>query len=196
MEPARNPRQYQEIKGNLIELAKTGQFDVIAHGCNCMCTMGAGIAPQMAKAFGANSFRMESNFYKGDYNKLGQIDIGYYILESRMDSLPVGKADQTLMRNLLEFCNPVMDEGGVKLLYVVNAYTQFNYGKNHADGSSKPLDYTALKLCLKKMNYRFKGLKIGLPKIGCGLAGGDWARVKYYIEKYLCDCYVTIVTLP
>jgi ribonucleoside-diphosphate reductase beta chain len=38
--------------GDLITLAKAGKFDVIAHGCNCHSTMGAGIAPQMAKAFG------------------------------------------------------------------------------------------------------------------------------------------------
>ena len=28
------------IEGNLISLAKAGQFDVIVQGCNCFCTMG------------------------------------------------------------------------------------------------------------------------------------------------------------
>ena len=32
------------IKGNLISLALAGEFEVIIHGCNCFCTMGAGIA--------------------------------------------------------------------------------------------------------------------------------------------------------
>ena len=32
------------IKGDLIKLALQGEFDVIVHGCNCFCTMGAGIA--------------------------------------------------------------------------------------------------------------------------------------------------------
>ena len=32
------------IKGDLIKLAQKGKFDIIAHGCNCFCTMGAGIA--------------------------------------------------------------------------------------------------------------------------------------------------------
>ena len=35
---------YSEIEGDLIEFAKEGRLDVITHGCNCMCTMGAGIA--------------------------------------------------------------------------------------------------------------------------------------------------------
>lgn len=33
--------------GNLIDLAFDGQFDVIVHGCNCFCTMGAGIAKEI-----------------------------------------------------------------------------------------------------------------------------------------------------
>lgn len=36
----------QNIKGDLIELALVGEFDVIVHGCNYFCTMGASIAKQ------------------------------------------------------------------------------------------------------------------------------------------------------
>ncbi len=32
------------INGDLIDLAKNGNFDVIIHGCNCFRTMGVGIA--------------------------------------------------------------------------------------------------------------------------------------------------------
>ena len=63
---------YNEVKGNLITLALQGQFNVIAHGCNCLSNMGAGLAPQMAKTFGCDKFKMEM---KGpDINKLGCID--------------------------------------------------------------------------------------------------------------------------
>lgn len=65
---------YNEISGDLIDLAKKGEFDVIAHGCNCFCIMGAGIAPQMANAFGCNTFPLENRKYSGDKNKLGKID--------------------------------------------------------------------------------------------------------------------------
>ena len=64
---------YNEVNGDLIKLALKGNFDVIAHGCNCFCTMGAGIAPQMAAAFGADKFPMEQE-KPGNINKLGQID--------------------------------------------------------------------------------------------------------------------------
>jgi len=76
---------------------------------------------------------------------------------------------------------------------VVNAYTQYNYGKNHSDGDKNPLDYEAFTLCMRKINHRFKGLHIGLPKIGCGLAGGSWNKVKEIINKELKYCNITIV---
>ena len=43
--------KYQEINGDLLELAKSYKFDVIAHGANCFKTMGAGIALQIKKQF-------------------------------------------------------------------------------------------------------------------------------------------------
>ena len=168
---------YQEIEGDLIKLAKEGKFDVITHGCNCMCQMGAGIAPQMANAFGCNDFKMEGNEYRGDINKLGTIDWEPKWFENnRWVTYP--------------------DEGGkwaTHQLYVVNSYTQFKYGTNHVDGVSKPLDYEALTMCMRKINYEFKGKHIGLPKIGAGLAGGDWNRIKQIIQTELKDMKVSIV---
>jgi len=88
---------YNEIDGDLIALAKNGKFDVIVHGCNCMNTMKAGIAPKMAKAFGCDGFPLEAPEYRGDINKLGQIDYEPVKLNIFSD------------------------------LYVVNAYTQYHY---------------------------------------------------------------------
>ncbi len=65
---------YSEVSGNLITLARNGDFDVIAHGCNCFCRMKRGIAPQMAEAFGCDHYPLEDSRYEGDVNKLGQID--------------------------------------------------------------------------------------------------------------------------
>lgn len=64
---------YQEIDGDLISMAQTGDFDVIAHGLNCFNTQKKGLAPQMVKAFQTDKFPMELE-KPGDINKLGQID--------------------------------------------------------------------------------------------------------------------------
>ena len=38
-------------KGNLIDLAEQGEFDVIIHGCNCQNTMGSGIAREIRERY-------------------------------------------------------------------------------------------------------------------------------------------------
>lgn len=166
---------FKIIKGDLIALAKEGKFDVIVHGCNCHSVMGAGLAPQMAKAFGCDTFEME--LWGSDINKLGNIDY------------------QTLVLGKNSIWN--LEDGDNKNdeheLTVINAYTQFNFGKNHIDGISKPIDYQALELCMKKINRIFNGNHIGLPMIGAGLAGGDWNVIEEIIKRVLSDCEVTIV---
>lgn len=39
------------VQGDLIKLALDGVFDTIIHGCNCQCTMGAGIALTIKQVF-------------------------------------------------------------------------------------------------------------------------------------------------
>ena len=62
----------KEIKGDLIQLALDGEFDVIVHGCNCMHTMGAGIAKTIAQKF-PEAFAADKNTSLGDREKLGTI---------------------------------------------------------------------------------------------------------------------------
>jgi len=160
---------YKEIEGDLIKLGLEGNFDVISHGCNCFCTMQAGIAPQMVKTFGTDRFELEKNQYKGNINKLGQIDWEY---------VPLLNTSGNVIKNLI----------------VVNSYTQFYYGKNHTDGVEKPVDYEAITMCMRKINHIFKGKHIGLPYvIGCGLAGGDINIVLPIIKRELKDMDVTMV---
>jgi O-acetyl-ADP-ribose deacetylase (regulator of RNase III) len=166
---------YQEVTGNLIKMALEGQFDVIAHGCNCHSVMGAGLAPQMAKMFGCDQFEME--LWGSTIEKLGNIDYTTFALT---DVGPINLDDYEVHTHHHE-------------LIVVNAYTQYNYGKNHKDGSLRPADYEAITLCMRKMNSVFKGKHIGLPLIGAGLAGGDWEVIKNIIQTELVDCDITIV---
>jgi O-acetyl-ADP-ribose deacetylase (regulator of RNase III) len=62
----------QKIKGDLIQLALEGEFDVIIHGCNCFCTMGAGIAKQIKSTF-PEAYQADLQTEKGNQSKLGDI---------------------------------------------------------------------------------------------------------------------------
>jgi O-acetyl-ADP-ribose deacetylase (regulator of RNase III) len=62
-------------------------------------------------------------------------------------------------------------------LTIVNGYTQYNYGRGvHAD-------YKAIKELFDKVALDFPNEVIGIPKIGAGLAGGDWNIIKDIINN-------------
>ena len=60
----------ETVKGDLIQLALEKQFDVIIHGCNCQCAMGAGIAKTIKKVF-PEAYKADCDTPKGDRSKLG-----------------------------------------------------------------------------------------------------------------------------
>lgn len=166
-----------EVSGDLILMAKEGEFDVIVHGCNCFNKQASGIAAGMVKNFRTDAFPMEKPQWKGNINKLGTIDYKHFT-QSQTRLIPSTYED-IMIKNID--------------LTVVNAYTQYRYGTNHPDGQYKPVDYDAIRLCMRKINGIFKNQHIGLPKIGCGLAGGKWSIVSKIILGELIDCKVTVV---
>lgn len=56
--------------GDLIVLLLDGEFDVIVHGCNCFCTMGAGLAKSIALVF-PQALAADLSTKKGEVAKLG-----------------------------------------------------------------------------------------------------------------------------
>jgi len=60
----------KEVAGDIIQLAIEGRFDVIVHGCNCFCTMGAGLAKAIRAEF-PEAYKADLNTKKGDASKLG-----------------------------------------------------------------------------------------------------------------------------
>jgi O-acetyl-ADP-ribose deacetylase (regulator of RNase III) len=60
----------KHTKGNLLDLAEAGGFDVVVQGCNCFNTMGGGIAREIRERYPTVAYA-DSLTTKGDYNKLG-----------------------------------------------------------------------------------------------------------------------------
>lgn len=76
-------------------------------------------------------------------------------------------------------------------LIVINSYMQYHFHNPSKYGV--PIDYDAMRLCFRKINYIFSGKTIGLPMIGAGLAGGDWNIIKNIIYDELKDMNIKIV---
>ncbi|SDP47033.1 macro domain-containing protein [Desulforhopalus singaporensis] len=144
------------IEGDLIKLALDGTFDVIVHGCNCFCSMGAGIAYVIQQEF-PEAYAADLVTTKGDRTKLG--DYSYATVERNEHQITI-----------------------------VNGYTQFHY-----QGESVLVDYDAVELLFYRIKKDFKGKRIGYPKIGAGLAGGDWQKISEIIDRQLSGETHTLV---
>lgn len=144
------------ISGDLIQLAKAGEFDLIVHGCNCFCTMGAGIAKAVKEFFPA-AFQADEATERGNRAKLGT-------------------------------CSYAEIAFRTSVLIVINAYTQFDWR-----GRGLKVEYVAVRSCMRWIKKQYPGRTIGLPKIGAGLAGGDWSTIAAIIDEELAGEDVTLV---
>ena len=81
---------------------------------------------------------------------------------------------------------------------ILNAYTQLNYGR---DSNVVYVSYPAVRQCFRRMYSFFNNFedvfgvryKIGIPKIGAGLANGDWNIISKIIEEEMKSLDVTVV---
>jgi O-acetyl-ADP-ribose deacetylase (regulator of RNase III) len=67
---------------------------------------------------------------------------------------------------------------------IINGYTQLL-------GGSGTFSYSALDLIFNKIVAWYPGSRIGLPYIGCGIAGGDQNIIVDMIEKFAIKVAVT-----
>lgn len=64
--------------------------------------------------------------------------------------------------------------------------------------STPPIRYDALRICLLKVreNSISQDASIHMPRIGCGLGGGNWKNVLAVIEECLPDTEIYVYDLP
>jgi len=60
---------------------------------------------------------------------------------------------------------------------VINLYSQYDYGHRKIYA-----DYDAIREGLDAIEFVFRGASFAMPRIGAGLARGDWATIKGIIE--------------
>ena len=139
---------------------------LLIHGCNCFCTFGAGFAFQLKKAF-PRAYNEDLKTKRGDISKLGSFT-------------------SFQLNNIIT---------------IINAYTQYGYGKDkktiayNIKPQLKIIDknfpqeqqfiYGAFINILLTLNEKFPDSEYDfrLPKIGSGLAGGDWDIIEDIIIK-------------
>ena len=144
-----------------------GPEKYIVHGCNAQGGMGTGIALQIKQ-----KYPEVFDVYRSAYEEHNQLFLG--------DTIPA-----------------VAEDGKV----VFNCITQDRYGRNK---SIVYVDYDAVRKCLIEVNNTIRDnnsirlnhhTEVAMPKIGCGLANGDWAVVEAIINEVMIDCQPIVYTL-
>lgn len=152
------------VQGNLLDMFDNGDFDVIVHGCNCYCNMNGGIAAQIAARY-PEAQEADNRTECGDESKVGTVD---YVWMSSW-----------LSKWLPSVCKPKV---------IVNAYTQASPGR---DGREEAV-FLAF-FALAKDNKFSRKIKIGIPAIGCGIAGLEWEEVEAIIDQIKGHMDITLV---
>ena len=65
-------------------------------------------------------------------------------------------------------------------LIIINAYTQYYYG---GPNDQIQVDYSAVRHIFELLNFDCGGLKFAYPRIGAGLAKGDWHVISNIINE-------------
>ena len=116
-------------------------------------------------------------------NDLGAWGAGFVLALSRRWSDP--EESYRNMPNELRVLGQVMTVAVENDVIVCNMIAQHGIGRDEKGGI--PLRYDALRECLTTVNgFAMKiNATVHMPRIGCGLAGGDWNLVEKVIEETL-----------
>ena len=139
--------------------------DIIAHGCNCIGGFGSGVAGQMAK-----KYPIVKEYYQHVHETKGWVlgDVQFVALPANYDPKDY-------------------------LLFVANCATQQAYFPRNVVHA----DYPAIRTCMEKVKeFAIKNdLSIAIPKIGAGLAGGDWNTIEAIVSDVFSDYNILVCTL-
>lgn len=147
---------------NIVSSVLNLEIDVLLQGCNCFCGFGRGLAEEILERIPDAYEKADKLTEKGDKNKLGT------------------------------YSSIQLPNSG----HVVNGYTQYHWIKrlNNEPKVKKQkgkrrgfilADYNAIRKIMATLAVEFKGLHIGMPKIGAGWANGDWLIIEQIIKEEL-----------
>lgn len=145
---------------NIVDAFLDCEMDLLIQGCNCFCSFGGGLAAEILVRL-PQAYEADKQTVCGDITKLGKY-------------------------SQYQFNNGA---------YIINGYTQFHYNEalNNEpllEGDNVPVlaDYTAIAQLFDLIAKEFKDAKtIGIPKIGAGLAFGDWDIIEQLVINKLVN---------
>lgn len=165
------------VKGNLLDLAEQGKFDIVVQGCNCQNTMGSGLAKEIRERY-PKAYIADQVTQKGDPDKLG------CFTQSHVNGTRYEHPLQDFGFTEFEAGPDVKDCRKIAYSFtILNAYTQYAYGYD----DKQYVSYDALKQAFTQIKLLYDlnpqaSMRIGIPKIGAKRGGGDWNVISQIID--------------
>lgn len=143
------------------------------------------------------------NYVKGDLMKAPEEVLGHGVncsggFGSGVAKLMAEQHPETRRRYMGTYEGLGWSLGSVQIVksgekWILNCATQNAYlprGVCHAD-------YSAIRMCMEtaKEFARISDLKLAIPRIGAGLAGGDWVIIEKILNEVFNDFDVTVYHL-
>lgn len=157
---------------SLLDAFDDCDVDMMGHQCNCFCKMGSGIAPLIAKRWPA-AREVDNKTVDLGVKKLGNF------------TCTLGERTGGVHGSIINFYGQFFP-GNTSVLEVGSIY----------DGMGR---YETLRHALRAFNVSISTLPdnytIGLPKMGAGIAGGDWEVIEQIIEEELTNIEPIICVL-
>lgn len=151
---------------NVLDWNLLNEHDVFIHSQNCQNTWGAGFAVQAKKTF-PELYQADMATLKGSKSKLG------------------------------DFTKSDIQRLGFRIIGV-NIYGQYNYGPKEFsakdEAETRKIRYAAIREALTKVHAAYGDVKYLMPRIGAGLAGGDWKVIEGIINEVMPNASVTVST--
>jgi len=117
-------------------------------------------------------------------NDIGAWGAGFVLALSKRWTYPEQfyRARQTYPLGHVDILTVDQDSEG-NVLYVANMIAQ--HGVRSNEQGNPPIRYAALAEALSKLNDRAVviGASLHMPRIGCGLAGGQWSAVEAILKE-------------
>jgi len=128
--------------------------DVVCHGCNCFCVMGAGAALSIRRKYPEVLSEEKRKYTKGNIEILGKV---------LFVSIDGGKRHIANMHTQYYY-------GRTKRRYVnyEAVYLCLEEVRRHVE---------------RRETFESREVTVGMTKIGCGLAGGSWKIIRLMVKK-------------
>lgn len=161
--------QIHFIQDDLIKLFKHNETNVLIHGCNCLSTMGKGVALYIRREF-PHAYQADKQFHLDKSQRLGKFS---YWKKPQKDCWIINAYTQYNYKSQGTYPSQKVD------LFSYDTFEQqmkdiFQFiNKNWQAETNKSLDE----------------LVISMPMIGCGLAGGNPVKIVSMLINAFNDVY-------